>query len=82
MWNILTSLCSNVTNNVRRSREIKSSIATAKSAFNKKKTLVTSKLDSNLGKKLVNCYIYMIVFFCGAETLALRKVDYKYLESF
>ena len=28
----------------------------AKVAFNKKKTLITSKLDLNLRKKLVKCY--------------------------
>jgi len=33
--------------------EIKSRIAMAKAAFNKKKTLFTSKLDLNLRKKLV-----------------------------
>jgi len=29
----------------------------AKAAFNEKKTLFTSKLDLNLRKKLVKCYI-------------------------
>jgi predicted adenine nucleotide alpha hydrolase (AANH) superfamily ATPase len=43
----------------------------AKAAFNKKKTLFTSKLDLNLRKKLVKCYIAL----CGAETSALQKVD-------
>jgi hypothetical protein len=38
----------------------------AKAAFNKK-NLLTSKLDLNLRKKLVNCYI-LGVAFCGAET--------------
>jgi len=37
--------------------EIKSRIAMAKAAFNKKKTLFSSKLDLNLRKKLVKCYI-------------------------
>ena len=37
--------------------KIKSSIVMAKAAFNKKKTLVTSKLDLNLRKKVVKCYI-------------------------
>jgi len=37
--------------------EIKSKIAMAKAGFNKKKTLFTSKLDLNLRKKLVKCYI-------------------------
>ena len=35
--------------------EIKSRIAMAKDAFNKKKNLFTSKLDLNLRKKLVKC---------------------------
>jgi hypothetical protein len=48
---------------------------------NKKKTLFTSKLDFNLRKKLVKCYIWSIAL-CGAETWTLRKVDQKYLESF
>jgi hypothetical protein len=54
----------------------------AKAAFNKKKNLFfTSKLELNLSKKLVKCYIW-IVALCGAETWTLRKVDQKYLESF
>ena len=36
----------------------KSRIARAKAEFNKKKTLFTSKLDLNLRKKLVKCYIW------------------------
>jgi hypothetical protein len=52
-----------------------------KAAFNKKKTFVTSKLDLNLRKKLVKCYIWNIALY-GAETWTLRKVDQKYLESF
>jgi hypothetical protein len=36
-------------------REIKSGIFMAKAAFNKKKTLFSSKLDLNLRKKQVNC---------------------------
>jgi hypothetical protein len=38
--------------------EIKSMIAMAKAEFNKKKNLFTSKLDLNLRKKLVKCYIW------------------------
>jgi hypothetical protein len=38
------------------------------------------QLDLNLGKKLVKCYIWSIVF-CDAEKLTFRKVDQKYLES-
>jgi hypothetical protein len=68
-------------NDARCTRKIKSRIAMAKAAFNKKKTLFTRKLDLNLRKKLVNCYIWSIALY-GTETWTLRKVDQKYLESF
>jgi hypothetical protein len=69
------------TNDARCTREIKSTIAMAKAAFNKKKTVFTSKLDLNVRKKIVNCYIWSIAFY-GAEMWTLRKVDQKYVESF
>ena len=53
----------------------------AKAAFNNKKTLFTSKLDSNLRKKLVKCYIWSMALY-GAETWTLGAEDKKYLESF
>jgi len=46
-----------LTNDGRCTREIKSRIAMAKAAFSKKKILFTSKLDLNLRKKLIRCYI-------------------------
>jgi hypothetical protein len=63
----LSYLGSMITNDARCTREIKSRIVMAKSSFNKKKTLFTSKLDLSLRKKLVNCYcirirLYLIVF--------------------
>jgi hypothetical protein len=70
-----------ITNDARCTREIKSRIAMAKATFNKKKNLFTSKLDLNLRKKLVKCYIWSIDFY-GAETWTLRKADQKYVESF
>jgi hypothetical protein len=53
----------------------------AKDAFNKKRTLFTSKLDLNLRKKLVKCYIWSMALY-GAGTWTLRAADQKYLESF
>jgi hypothetical protein len=53
----------------------------AKAAFRKKKALFTSKLNFNLRKKLVKCYIWSIAL-CGGETWTLRKVDQKYSECF
>ena len=71
-----------LTNDGRCTCEIKSRIAMAKAAFNKKKkTLFTTKLDLNLRKKLVKCYIWSMVLY-GAETWTLWAADLKYLESF
>ena len=50
--------------------EIKSRIAMAKAAFNKKKNLFTSKLDLNLRKRLVRCCVWSIALY-GAETWTL-----------
>jgi len=47
--------CSVLTNDGRYTCEIKSRIAMAKAAFNKKKSLFTSTFDLNLRKKLVKC---------------------------
>jgi hypothetical protein len=44
-------LASMITNDARCTREIKSRIAMAKAALNRKKTLLGSKLDLNLGEK-------------------------------
>jgi hypothetical protein len=60
---------------------LKFRIAVTKAAFNKKKTLFTSKLDINLRNRLLKCYIWSIALY-GAERWTLRKVDQKYLESF
>ena len=53
----------------------------AKAAFNKKKALFTSKLNLNLRKKLVKCYIWSMALY-GAETWTLRAADQKHLGSF
>jgi hypothetical protein len=74
------NLSSTITNDPRYTCEIKSRIAMAKAAFNKKKNLFTSRLDLNLRKKVETCYTWSIVY--GVETWTLRKVDQKYLESF
>ena len=55
----------------------------AKAAFKKKKKkdLFTSKLDLNLRKKIVKCYIWSIAFY-GAENWTHRKMDKNYFGSF
>ena len=60
-----------LTNDGRCTCEIKSRIAMTKAAF---KTLFTSKLDLNLRKKLVKCYIWSMALY-GAETWTLRAAD-------
>jgi hypothetical protein len=61
---------------------MKSRIAMAKAAFNKKKSLLTTKLDFNWREKLVKCYICWSIALYGAEMWTLHEVDWKYLESF
>jgi hypothetical protein len=68
------------TNDARCTRDIKSRIAMGKGTFKMEKNF-TSKLDLNLWKKLVKCYIFNITL-CGAETWTLQIVDKKYLENF
>jgi hypothetical protein len=70
-----------ITIETRCTREIKSRILVAKAVFDRKKTLFTSKLDLNLRKKLMKCYIWSRALY-GAETWTFWKVDQKYLESF
>jgi hypothetical protein len=61
-----------ITNDTRCTCKIKSRIAKAKAAFNRKKILFTSKLDFNLRKKIMKCYIWITALY-GAETWTLRK---------
>jgi hypothetical protein len=55
-------LGSMVTDDVRCTYEIKSRIVVAKAAFKEKRTLFTRKMDLNLRKKPVKCYIWSTVF--------------------
>jgi hypothetical protein len=70
-----------LTTDGRHTCEIKSRIAMEKAAFNKKRALFTSKMDLELTKKPVKCYIWSIALY-GAETWTLRALDQKHLESF
>ena len=46
-----------------------------------RRRLFTSKLDLNLRKKLIKCYIWSMALY-GAGTWTLRAADQKYLERF
>jgi hypothetical protein len=52
-------------------------IVIAKEAFNRKISLLTSKLNTELKKKLVRCYVWSIALW-GIETWTLRKLEWKY----
>ena len=54
-------------NDGRCTCEIKCRTAMVKAMFNKKRALFTSKLDLELRKKLVKCYIWSTALY-GAET--------------
>jgi hypothetical protein len=56
-------------------------IAMAKAEFNKKITFFTSKLDLNLRKKQVKCYILSTAVY-GVKMWTLRKSGQKHLGSF
>jgi hypothetical protein len=60
-----------LTNGGRSTCEIKSRIAMAKVAFNKKRALFTSTLGLKLRTILLKCSIWNIAL-CGAETWTLR----------
>lgn len=55
-----------IANNGRYTREIKSMIIMSKAAINKEESLFTNKLDLNIKKKLIKCYIWSIHLH-GAE---------------
>jgi hypothetical protein len=52
-----------LTNDDRCTCEMKSRIAMTKAAFSKKRVLFTSKMDVELRKKLVKCYIWSIALY-------------------
>ena len=77
----IENLASVLTRDSYCTREIKMRIVMAKEAFNRKISLLTSKLNIELRKKLVRCNVWNIALY-GSETWILRKLEWKYLESF
>jgi hypothetical protein len=76
----IKSLGSLLTNDGRCTYEIKSKVAMEKAVFNKKRAVFTIKIDLELRKKLVKCYIFIVALY-NVENWALRSVDHKHLES-
>jgi hypothetical protein len=62
-----------LTNDGRCTCEIKSRNARAKAAFNKEKALFTSKMDWELKKKLVKCYIWSIALYGNLDASDSRS---------
>jgi len=60
------------TSEARCAWEINSRTGTTKAAISKNKTIFTSRLDLNLGKKLFKCYIWCTAFY-GAETWEISE---------
>ena len=56
-------------------------IVIAKGAFNRKISLLTNKLNIELRKKLLRCYVGSIALY-DSDIWTLRKLERKYLESF
>jgi hypothetical protein len=69
----IRNLGSMITYNARRTLKIKSKTDMAKATGDRKMTLFTTTLDTNLRKKPVKCYIWNIVLY-GAETWTLWTV--------
>ena len=61
-------------------REIKMRNVIAKESFNRRISLLTNKLNTELNK-LVNCYVWSIALY-GSKTWTLRKLEREYLERF
>jgi hypothetical protein len=56
-------------------------IVITKEAFNRKISLLSSKLNIELRKKFVRCYVWSIALY-GSETWTLSKLEWEYLDSF
>ena len=70
-----------LTKDVYCTRKFKTRIVMAKEAFYRKIALLTSKLNIELRKKLVRCYVWSIALY-RSEIWILRKLESKYLENF
>jgi endonuclease/exonuclease/phosphatase family metal-dependent hydrolase len=70
-----------ITSDGRCRNEIQSRIAMAKTAFVKRRELLTKGLHSSTKKKIVKTLIWSIALY-GAETWTLRDTDIKAIEAF
>ena len=53
----------------------------AKETFKRKRSIFCGPLENELRKRLVECFVWSVVFY-GAETWTLRRNEQKRLEEF
>lgn len=70
-----------ITEYMRCHKEVKTCIAIAKEAFNKKRRLLCGSMDRNLRKRLAKCFTLSVALY-GAETWTLRREDERRFEAF
>ena len=61
--------------------EIKTRIGMAKEAFNRKRRILSGKLDRTLRKRLAKCFVWSVLLY-GAEAWTMRKRERDRLEAF
>lgn len=61
--------------------ELKSRIAMAKDAFNKRRELLTKRMSINLKKRIIKIIVWSVALY-GSETWTLRKKERDKLEAF
>ena len=74
-------LGSTITEDGRCQKEVRIRIATAKEAFNKRKCLLSRKMNRQLKKRIIKSLIWSVALY-GAETWTLAKGDISRLEAF
>jgi hypothetical protein len=74
-------LGTNITEDGRSMQEIKKTIGMAKEAFNKRKELLSRKINKDLRKRMIKTLIWPVALY-ACETWTLRKEDLKRLNAF
>jgi hypothetical protein len=74
-------LGTNITEDGRSTQEIKKRIGMAKEAFNKRKELLSKKINKDLRKRMIKTLIWPVALY-ACETWSLRKEDRKRLNAF
>ena len=66
----------NISSNMNCCQEVKQRIATAKEAFNRKRSIFCGPLEKELRKSLVKWLVWCVVLY-GAQTWTLRRNEEK-----